>query len=741
MWLRPHAGATNNTTLMRQRDGGPGTEETWFAITKDRMLFGGIQNYAEPGWLFFGFDHQLPLERWSHVAMVKTTDELRLYVDGALVDTQAYGWPFNAGAPSKAPLTFGGDYLEGNHVPGDLDEIMVYDRALSAAQLAAVYNRGPGQGLAAGVADPVRYYRLDETEGTAAADAGSDGVDAALVDMGAAPWIASTAGREAEGRHRAPGVVALAYGSFGAADLSVDVVQQPEHGTVDLTAAARGQGTYTPSAGWVGTETFTYTVSDGTTTTDPLTAWVTAPAPDTHTWDSGGTTALWSEAANWVGDTVPTDGDSLVFPDGTLYDPVNDFTGLTLHDVTLARPGMAVLGNAITLTGALVRTVADEAEIDWHPDLQLGDEATLGSTAGILNIKAAVSGGDLTKTGAGTVSLRQASSYTGKTVVEAGTLHFNADGALPAGSAVSIADGATVDIDPMDKATTAFDNVFSGPEGATLRFSYGTPMLTGDSSGFAGTTEAETSVIVTGSLGGTISGKNAVSGSGTVGAMDDIMVLPSMRGEETFTISTLTGSYWTGEAAGFGVTDAAGDPGVGYDQLRITGDVDIPAVVDGKGGLMVRAHVDRRDRGSGAVRRLRSDQELPLAGRPRRRAGQRVRPRSRDGLRRRLLERPRGRHVRPRADRPRDVPDARPGLHSAVRHPHLGRRGAAPSTRSGATRSTGSETRCRATGTRWCSRPGPATTRPTTTSSTMSGRSPWGTRCSSTAARSASAPT
>ena len=352
---------------------------------------------------------------------------------------------------------------------------MVYDRALSGAQLAAVYNRGPGQGLATGGAEPVRYYRLDETEGTAAADAGSDGVDASLVSMGAAPWIASTAGRESEGRHSAPGVVALAYGSFGAADLTVNIEQQPEHGTVDLTAAALGQGTYTPSAGWAGTETFTYTVSDGTTTTDPLTAWVTAPAPDTHTWDAGAGTDKWSDAANWDGDTVPADGDSLVFPDGPPFDPVNDLTGLTLHDVTLARPGMAVLGNAIVLTGALVRTVADEAEIDWHPDLQLGDEATLRSTAGILNIKAAVSGADLTKTGAGTVSLRDASSYTGKTVVEAGTLHFNADGALPAGSAVSIAAGATVDVDALAKATTVFDNVFSGPEGATLRFIDGTP--------------------------------------------------------------------------------------------------------------------------------------------------------------------------------------------------------------------------------------------------------------------------
>lgn len=33
----------------------------------------------------------------------------------------------------------------------------------------------------------------------------------------------------------------------------------------------------------------------------------------TSTWDGGGTTNNWSEAANWVGDLVPTDGDDIIF--------------------------------------------------------------------------------------------------------------------------------------------------------------------------------------------------------------------------------------------------------------------------------------------------------------------------------------------------------------------------------------------------------------------------------------------
>ena len=249
---------------------------------------------------------------------------------------------------------------------------------------------------------------------------------------------------------------------------------------------------------------------------------------------------------------------------------------------------MAVLGNAIALTGALVRTVADAAEIDWHLDLQLGDEATLGSTAGILNLKeAAVSGGDLTKTGAGTVSLRDASSYTGKTVVEAGTLHFNADGALPAGSSVSIAAGATVDVDPMGKATTALrqrlQRARGGYPAVQLRHPDAHRRLLRLRRRHGGgdrrhrhrlarrhdQREERRERLRHGRRHGRHHG-----------------LAEHARGRDLRDLDP-DGVLLDGGGTGFGITDAAGDPGVGFDQLPITGDVDIPAVVDGKGGLMV----------------------------------------------------------------------------------------------------------------------------------------------------------
>ncbi|MFI5428592.1 hypothetical protein [Aeromicrobium sp. UC242_57] len=41
----------------------------------------------------------------------------------------------------------------------------------------------------------------------------------------------------------------------------------------------------------------------------------------TRTWDGGGATSSWSEAANWVGDVAPSLAAALVFPAGTSKPP------------------------------------------------------------------------------------------------------------------------------------------------------------------------------------------------------------------------------------------------------------------------------------------------------------------------------------------------------------------------------------------------------------------------------------
>src|SRR5713101_3921984 len=53
--------------------------------------------------------------------------------------------------------------------------------------------------------------------------------------------------------------------------------------------------------------------------------------PATATWDGGAGTALWSDAANWSGDTLPVNGDTVEFDGGVTS--TFDMTGLILGEI------------------------------------------------------------------------------------------------------------------------------------------------------------------------------------------------------------------------------------------------------------------------------------------------------------------------------------------------------------------------------------------------------------------------
>ena len=64
---------------------------------------------------------------------------------------------------------------------------------------------------------------------------------------------------------------------------------------------------------------------------------------------------------------------------------------------------------------------------------------TIGTAANV--------GGGLTKSGAGVLTLSGANTYTGATVVNAGTLHLDATGTLAGSASLSLASGATLQLD------------------------------------------------------------------------------------------------------------------------------------------------------------------------------------------------------------------------------------------------------------------------------------------------------
>jgi RHS repeat-associated protein len=75
----------------------------------------------------------LPLNSWNHLAVTNDGQYIRLYVNGKLVDTGT-SEEVEAG---EGPLTIGGDepFASGGYFDGKIDQVRIYNRALSAQEL------------------------------------------------------------------------------------------------------------------------------------------------------------------------------------------------------------------------------------------------------------------------------------------------------------------------------------------------------------------------------------------------------------------------------------------------------------------------------------------------------------------------------------------------------------------------------------------------------------------------------
>ena len=70
--------------------------------------------------------------------------------------------------------------------------------------------------------------------------------------------------------------------------LTFTIVTQPAHGTLKLTDASKGNFTYTPTTGYSGTDSFTFTANDGYLDSNAGTESITVAAPATSSSSSGG---------------------------------------------------------------------------------------------------------------------------------------------------------------------------------------------------------------------------------------------------------------------------------------------------------------------------------------------------------------------------------------------------------------------------------------------------------------------
>ncbi len=135
-WVYPTVLGTFRTVLMREQANG-----LTYAIYGSTSTGRPSVNISTTSEQDLRGTANLALNTWSHVAATWDATTLRLYVNG----TQRATRTLTGTMPlTSAPLRFGGNGPWGEWFAGRLDEIRVYDRALTAAQVTADMNAPVG---------------------------------------------------------------------------------------------------------------------------------------------------------------------------------------------------------------------------------------------------------------------------------------------------------------------------------------------------------------------------------------------------------------------------------------------------------------------------------------------------------------------------------------------------------------------------------------------------------------------
>lgn len=206
-WVRPSGEDNHHAPLVDKQEGsGLGYFLYEGGTVSDRPV-GAIEEGQE----HVHADDPLPAHAWSHVALTFTGNRTYLYVDGELIDNGAA----EPVVTSEGALEIGGSTGTGDYFDGRIDEVRIYNRGLSAAEIATDMEtpiQTPKQG-------PIAAWSFDEDpgEGTAIKDLTGDGHTATIHG---ATWTA-------HGR----------YGGAMAFDGEADYLSVPASPELDLTEA------------------------------------------------------------------------------------------------------------------------------------------------------------------------------------------------------------------------------------------------------------------------------------------------------------------------------------------------------------------------------------------------------------------------------------------------------------------------------------------------------------------------
>lgn len=151
MWVKADSwGSGSGTQVLIAKQVGTGSTQ-WrnsYTVTVDAPNLNGYAGHAS-GMTGLSYDFNPQAGRWYHIAYTfdDATNTHRLFVDGAEVASGTNNFPLGY---NSSPVTLGFDYEEETHTTGSfhfggvMDDVRIYDRALTEAEITEIYNARNG---------------------------------------------------------------------------------------------------------------------------------------------------------------------------------------------------------------------------------------------------------------------------------------------------------------------------------------------------------------------------------------------------------------------------------------------------------------------------------------------------------------------------------------------------------------------------------------------------------------------
>jgi hypothetical protein len=136
-WIRPSEVDENYRRIVSNEIAGTDPRQGWLLWIVDRTSGGvGFERYVDGKGEGVISRSIPPPDRWTHVVGTYDGSALSLYIDGVLIDTAISPRPLEG----QANLTLGKGIADG--IIGGLDEVAIYDRALTTERIALHHARG-----------------------------------------------------------------------------------------------------------------------------------------------------------------------------------------------------------------------------------------------------------------------------------------------------------------------------------------------------------------------------------------------------------------------------------------------------------------------------------------------------------------------------------------------------------------------------------------------------------------------